>query len=523
MQRDINRLKNQTFDLLVCGGGIYGAWTAYDAALRGLKVAIVDKGDWASGTSSASSKLIHGGLRYLETFDFKLVKKSLAERQMFLQVAPHRIWPLRFGIPVFKNNRLGSLRLKIGLALYDFLADKMPDDQRHRVFAKGEFINHFPHLASSELISGFTYFDGQCDDARFVLEIIDGAYLAGAVCINYCAVTNLLDKNGKIQGALLEDKLTGNQFNITAKQVIDTTGRWSETFRHKKDSFRLTKGIHLVMPNVLNKEALLLTAKSDGRVYFMIPWYGMTLLGTTDTNYQDDLEHIPVTANDIRYLLDEANQVLDKVNWTEQDVIGAFSGVRVLQQSEANNPSQISRDWVLEITPTGLISSIGGKLTSAREDASQLVDYVCEQLGINVSCQTFGRDFPWLHGIPYQQLLDTARETAKHLGIDDECADYLVKRHGKRVEDIFQICKEYPPLIQRIKPELPFIKAELTFCSQYEMVIHLDDLLRRRIPLLILTKLKAEEITQIAYTAANSLGWDTEKTAGEIARLKALS
>ncbi|CAG7856592.1 partial glycerol-3-phosphate dehydrogenase, partial [biofilm metagenome] len=214
MQRDINRLKTDSFDLLVCGGGIYGAWTAYDAALRGLKVAIVDKGDWAGGTSSASSKLIHGGLRYLETLDFKLVKKSLAERQMFLQTAPHRIWPLRFGIPVFKNNRLGALRLKIGLALYDFLAGKMSDSQRHQQHVKSEFIEHFPCLATSELIAGFTYFDAQCDDARYVLELIDGACSAGAVCVNYCEVRELAEETGAIHGALLKDQVSCDTFTV---------------------------------------------------------------------------------------------------------------------------------------------------------------------------------------------------------------------------------------------------------------------------------------------------------------------
>ena len=175
MLRDFSKIKDRHFDVLICGGGIYGAWTAYDAALRGLKVAIVDQGDWACATSSASSKLIHGGLRYLESLDFKLVRKTLAERQMLLKTAPHRVWPLRFGIPVYKDSRLGSFRLNIGLSLYDFLADSVPKNQQYRRYPRNDFAGRFPCLDSTELQAGFTYLDAQTDDARFVLELIDGA------------------------------------------------------------------------------------------------------------------------------------------------------------------------------------------------------------------------------------------------------------------------------------------------------------------------------------------------------------
>ncbi len=522
MQRDFNRLKHQALDLLVCGGGIYGAWVAYDAALRGLKVALVDKGDWAGGTSSASSKLIHGGLRYLETFDFKLVKKSLAERQMLLHAAPHRVWPLRFGVPVFKNNRLGSLRLKIGLALYDFLAGKLTRQQRHQQHAKHAFHDLFPYLATAELTAGFTYFDAQTDDARFVLEIIAGAYAAGAACLNYCAVTELLEHASEVQGAVLQDQLTGATISLQAKQVIDTTGRWSQAFRRSEDRLRLSKGIHLVMPNILKKHALLLTAKADGRVFFMIPWYGLTLLGTTDNNYDGDLEDIPITDQDISYLLAEANLVLDNVNWTEQNIIGKFSGVRVLQHSHRDNPSHISRDWVAYTARNGLISSIGGKLTSAREDAGILVDMACQRLCVSAQCQTSGRQFPWLTDTEYSSLQAAALHEASLLGIDKDCAAWLVKRHGNRTNKIFALCKDNPALTERIRPELPFILADLVFCTQNEMVVHLDDLLRRRLPLLILAKLTPAEIKRLAIITANALGWDDNQKDAEIKRCQQL-
>jgi glycerol-3-phosphate dehydrogenase len=510
MQRDFSQLKTQKFDVLVCGGGIYGAWTAYDAALRGLTVAIVDKGDWAGATSSASSKLIHGGLRYLETFDFKLVKKSLAERSMLLEAAPHRIWPLRFGIPLYKSSRLNWLRLKIGLALYDFLAGDIPAPQKHQYHSKIDFIEHFPNIDPAGLLGGFTYFDAQTDDARLVLELIDGALSAGAVCVNYCEVTELIERNGKISGAIL-----------TASQVVDTTGRWTSLRQDNKGGFRLTKGIHLVMPKILGPEALLLTAKSDGRVFFIIPWYGVTLVGTTDTNYNGDIDTIPITPEDIDYLLNETNQVLKTLDWTEQDIIGKFAGLRVLQQSQKDNPTNISRDWSLKTSHNGLLTSVGGKLTSAREDAAVIVDTLCTNLGIKAACQTFGNAFPWLSGCNYPELLAKALSKARALAIDDDSALTLIKRHGNRVDAVLQLCEQRPELKQRIKPELPFIMADLVFCAQSEMVVHLDDLLRRRLPLLILAKLTPEEISYLADITANILGWTAIKTEDEIAQILA--
>ncbi len=522
MQRNFDRLKNRKFDLLVCGGGIYGAWTAYDAVLRGLNVAVVDKGDWASGTSSASSKLIHGGLRYLETFDFKLVKKTLAEREMLLRAAPHRVWPLRFGIPVFNDSRIGSFKLKIGLTLYDYLAGNLPAFQKHRHHSKAEFIERFPFLDSLSLKGGFSYFDAQTDDARFVLELIDGAISAGATCINYCEITEFIEKEGSIKGAILYDRTTNEKIEITTAVAVDTSGRWSSSLLRENKNRRLSKGIHLIMPSTLRDEALLLTAKSDGRVFFLIPWYGLTLLGTTDTNYDGDIENLPISTEDIRYLLTEANHVLATSKWTEHDIIGKFAGIRVLQHSNLNNPSSISRDWSLQMAPNGLLSSVGGKFTSAREDSSEIVDKVCEHLGIVKSCQTFGKAFPWISDTNFQFLQNDSMLKAKKLGIDDDSALWLVKRHGKRVENVLQLCEENRDLIARIKPELPFIAADLVFCARYEMSVHLDDLIRRRLPLMILAKLTTQDLSRLAGFAAEVLGWDTAKTDSEIERCHSL-
>jgi glycerol-3-phosphate dehydrogenase len=509
MKRDFAQLAGRHFDVLVCGGGIYGAWTAYDAALRGLKVAIVDQGDWASGTSSASTKLIHGGLRYLESLDFKLVKKALREREMLQKAAPHRVWPLRFGVPVFKGGRLNSVQLKLGLTLYDFLAGTLGSGQAHRHFSRAAFMARFPCLNPALLISGFTYADAQTDDARLVLELVDGALSSGAVCVNYCKVTGFIEDQGQVCGAKVQDKVGGKTAIVHARQVVNTIGQWTP-----ESGCRLTKGIHLILPKMLEDEALLLTAESDGRVFFVIPWYGITLLGTTDTDYAGDIDQVRVEADEVDYLLAEANRVLN-VNWTEADVIGRYAGLRVLKQSSKATPSDISRDWELKVADNGLLTSIGGKITSAREDAAQIVNTLCENLGVNEPCKTNARPFPWLAAQDYRQWLDAALLKAATLGVDNESALWLVRRHGKRVPMVFELIEQDAALAQRITPTLPLILADLVFCAGNEMVVHLKDLLRRRIPLSILAKITESELRHVAELAARTLGWDESALSDE--------
>ena len=515
MKRNFSMLAGKHFDLLVCGGGIYGAWTAYDAALRGLSVAIVEQGDWAGATSSASSKLIHGGLRYLETYDFKLVKKALAERQMLLAMAPHRVWPLRFGVPIYQDSRIGTLQLKAGLILYDFLAGFSAANIAHRHFSCAGFSERFTSLASAGLKGGYTYGDAQTDDARLVLELISGAISAGAVCVNYCKLTKYTEVEGKVCGATVQDQLSLNSAQISAKQIVNSTGQWTTAFEQAREWCRLTKGVHLVMPAVLTDEALLLTAKSDGRVFFMIPWYGMTLIGTTDTDYKGDIEHIAVEKQDVVYLLAEANHYL-KMAWTEADIVGSYAGVRVMKQSDKSSPSSVSRDWELKTAGNGLHYSIGGKLTSAREDAACIVDVVCERLDLAFPCATRSRRFPWAPEENFADWLIDVNMQASQLGLDKECAKWLIRRHGKRVGEIFRSIKNAPLLAEHITPELPFIYADLLFCAQNEMVIHLNDLLRRRMPLLILAKIDQSTLHRIAETVATTMGWDKVAVTAEI-------
>ena len=514
MNRVFSALQGE-FDLLVCGGGIYGAWTAYDAALRGLKVALVEKGDWAGSTSSCSSKLIHGGLRYLETYDFKLVRKALKERGRLLRVAPHRVWPLRFGVPVYADSRNGMLLLKAGLTLYDTLAGFPGEPMRHHHHWHNEFSQHFPFLDEATLTGGFTYGDAQTDDARLVLELVAGALAHGAVCVNYTKLVAWDEAHGLVCGATVQDVETGLTMQVRARQCVSTAGQWNAMTAQGSAWCRLTKGIHLVLPALPTSEAILLTAKEDGRVFFIIPWYGRTLLGTTDTDYRDDVNRVEVEAEDVDYLLAAANGYL-KTPWSKADVIGSYAGLRVMKQSDAAHPSAASRDWELKTTGNGLLYAIGGKLTSAREDATVIVDTVCTRLGVAAACATRRQDLPWK---PQQDFAVWSQEMtaqALRLGIDADCTKWLLRRHGARVEQVLRIVKESPELAARIVPDLPFIHADLLLSARDEMVLHLSDLLRRRMPLLILAKLDVAEMRKLAELVAPVLGWDAQRVAQEV-------
>ncbi len=507
MKRDFSLLCGHQFDLLVCGGGIYGAWTAYDAALRGLSVAIVEQGDWACSTSSASSKLIHGGLRYLETYNFRLVKKALREREMLLEAAPHRVWPLRFGVPVYADSRIGTVQLMAGLTLYDLLAGGLGSEMRHHHFDAQAFADRFPFLNPGNLKGGFTYSDAQTDDARLVLELIDGAMTAGAVCLNYCKLTGFLETDGQVCGAKVQDQLDGIAAEILAHQIVNATSQWITTTQEGRGWCRLTKGIHLLLPAVLDEEALLLTAQSDGRVFFMIPWYGLTLIGTTDTDYQGDINHVAVEEADVAYLLAETNHYL-RTAWTEADVIGSYAGVRVMKHDDKSSPSASSREWELKTASNGVHYSVGGKITSAREDAAHIVNAVCAQLGVNAPCPTKGKKFPWAPDEDYCAWLPATSDQASQLDVDEGSAKWLIRRHGKRVDEIFRIIGSNSQMAERIMPALPFIYADLLWSARNEMVVHLDDLLRRRMPLLILAKLTENDLRRIAAFVATTLGWD---------------
>ncbi|MFQ5511370.1 MAG: FAD-dependent oxidoreductase [Candidatus Krumholzibacteriia bacterium] len=519
MIRDGGRLAG-AFDVLVVGGGIYGAWTAYDAALRGLRVAIIDKGDWGSGTSSASSKLIHGGLRYLEQLRLGLVRRSLDERRRLATLAPHRVLPLRFLIPVYRGGRAGSFRLKLGLTLYDALAGKHQPVAAHRVMDRAAVLEAFPFLEPNGLRAGFTYGDCGMDDHRFVLEIIAGAVDAGAVAVNYAEALELLADGGGVAGAVVRDVPANQTMEVRAGMVVNAAGPWAPSLGVNSApaaSVRLIKGVHLVMPPLPTPDAMLIMTRG-GRVFFLIPWYGRTLLGTTDTDYIGDPDRVHVEEADVAYLLDEVNRVLGSVSWTPSDVLAGFAGIRALRKRHGGPAHLVSREWSLEQPARGYLVSVGGKFTSARADAACIVDRVSRALGREAGSSTTGsRPFPWSPGRDhYDVWRNIALNEAARAGLDADTAAAAIGRFGTSIANLLTRIESGPALAERLVPDAPFCKAEVIHAAEHEMVLHLDDLLRRRLPLLILARIDRRTLEEAAALAAPVLGWSAERCRVEV-------
>lgn len=490
LRRDVAALGAQAFDLLVVGGGIYGAWTACDAALRGLRVALVEKHDWGSGTSSASSKLIHGGLRYLEHLEFSLVRHALAERRVLTHIAPHLVRPLRFMVPIWKGARVGRLQMAAGLTLYDLLAGFDQPVERHRSFSARRLLQRHPYLRREGLRGGLSYGDCQEDDARMTLAVVAAAQSAGAVVANRVGVERLLDDAGGFAGAQAIDGFTGQAITLRARATVIAAGPWSPALvGAQAPRVKLVKGVHLVMPAIAgNHDAFLFTAPQDGRVYFVIPWYGRTLLGTTESAVGDPAEAV-VQNDDVRYLLDAARNALPELGWTRADVIGAFAGVRTLQADDEESLSAVTREFtVLEPRPR-VILPVGGKYTTARCDAVDIVDRVLRALGRERALSlTHERALP---GAPaaagYEDWFAGACAELVAAGIAAHCAPQLAQRHGLRTRRLIELVRECRDWARPLVDGLAFIEAEVVLARRDEMAWSVDDVLRRRMPLSLLS------------------------------------
>ena len=366
----------EAFDLLIVGGGIYGAWTALEASLQGYRVALVERGAWASGTSRASSKLIHGGLRYLEHGDVGLVRKSLRERARLLRLAPHRVRPIRFLIPVTRHGRLSRWRLELGLHLYDALAGDLAGIAPAEGWCRATVASGAPFLAREGLVAGYTYGDAATDDAALVRDVVTAAQRSGAVCVAQAPVASLVRNGGRVSGA----ELVGGG-TIRATSTVLTAGPWAFTLAglDPQRAARFTKGVHLVLPPLpwaepfaVAETAVLLTAPQDGRVFFLIPWRGGTMVGTTDTDFSGAPDAAAVQDADVAYLLTAVAATCPGLGWTENDIRDAWVGVRTLRPGAAG-ASALTRDWELRQPEPGLLLPVGGKLTSARVEAVRIV------------------------------------------------------------------------------------------------------------------------------------------------------
>jgi glycerol-3-phosphate dehydrogenase len=507
LKRDLSGLRSGRFDLLVIGGGIYGAWTAYDAASRGLSVALVEKTDWGAGTSSASSKLIHGGLRYLEHYEFGLVRHALRERRTLYRIAPHLVRPLNFVLPMWKGPRASPLMVSAGLHLYDLLALGGQPVPRHKFHRPRQLLARYPFVDPQRLLGGFRYGDCQEDDARMTLVVVAAAQSFGAVCANRVRAERLIEQDGRVRGAELHDLRSDERFTVQADVVVNAAGPWAPFLPGlRAPKVKLVKGTHLILPAIAGcNEAFLLTA-ADGRVFFVIPWYGRTLVGTTESSVQHPSEAVP-TEEETRYLLDGVRRGLPGIGWTESDVIGAFSGVRMLQAEDADSLAAVSREFAVTQPQPGLVMHLGGKYTTARSDSIEIVDAVYRMLGRKPPpAVTHRHALPGAPPEPFEMWQAQAIAGLAAAGVDLDAARWLSLRHGTGVDAILALIEQRPELAARIDEQAPFILAEGVHAIRNEMALEVDDLARRRMPLSLLVNGDAWKSQLQALLSAETAG-----------------
>ncbi|MBI1913820.1 MAG: glycerol-3-phosphate dehydrogenase [Planctomycetes bacterium] len=483
MKRNVDALTDGPFDLIVLGGGITGAGVALDATLRGLRVALIDKGDFASGTSSISSKLVHGGLRYLEHADIPLVYEALHERALLLSNAPHLVHPLRFVLPFYRGGRVPAWRWRAGLTLYDLLAGS-GNIRRSRPLGRACLAREFPGLRAESLTGGAEYYDAQMDDARLCIEVVKTAAEHGSCVANYVEAVDFARQSGLITGVRAIDHVTGRQLVIEARQVLNATGPWVDAVcRLAGDEggprLRPTKGVHLVAPGRGLTSAFLLLHPRDGRVFFVIPWLGKTLVGTTDTEHHTPPDDVRATPDDLRYLLEGHNHYFSPP-LSERDLLGHFVGLRPLLRARPAEPSSLSREFRLFWSPSGLLSVAGGKYTTYRHMAEVITDAVVRRLGVRRHSHTRRQRLDGAPDEPWPAFRDRTIASLKKAGLSAEAAWHLVHRYGRRALEVAAYIERNAALARPAHPDEPDLCAEFLYQRDHEMALFPADFLLRR-------------------------------------------
>jgi glycerol-3-phosphate dehydrogenase len=539
-ERAIETLAGEQFDVLVIGGGVTGAGVALDAASRGYSVALVEKADFASGTSSRSSKLVHGGLRYLQNFDLGLVREALLERQLMVKLAPHLVRPLPIVVPAFEGARLDRL-VGIGLNMYDVMATprlrgrlggrraaprgRGTDDgwesdwspSRHRVLAGEAVVELLPALSARGPTSGYLFYDCQTDDVRLVLTILGEAERFGAILANRVEVLEL-----DPAGARVREAESGSEFVVRADNVVNATGVWADRIRPEElhseaevPTIAPSRGTHLTLATEdLPLRAGAIVPAGEGRSIFALPWLGRSLIGTTDNNYDGDIDHVRPPAEDVEYLLDAVNQFFG-TSFEPGVLTGAYAGVRPLISSGDTKKSvDISRKAELYETSSGLITITGGKLTTWRRMAKLAVDRLVEREGREAPCRT--------HEIPLGEPAEPA-SLPRVTGVADGAYDALAARYGHAAENVLAVAASEPTLSEAIVPGMPDLLAEAPFSAQCEQARTIGDVLLRRTRLGILAAREVcsdDVLGRVARALGSELGWDAARTATEVQRFR---
>ena len=508
----LDRLRSESFDVLVIGGGVTGAGVALDAAARGLRTAIVERDDWASGTSSKSSKLIHGGLRYLQQKEYLLVYENLAERQRLLRNAPHLVHELPFLIPLFGKdgvvNATVAKAYSTALWLYD-LTGGLRIGKRHKRITRDEALEHFPTLRADRLVAAFLYYDAQADDARLTLSLVRTAVLDhGAVAVNHAGVTGLVkDAAGQVTGAVLADGST-----VQARCVVNAAGVWADDVRaldeaQHPNSIRPAKGVHVTVPadRLPCDIAAVVPVPKDKRSIFVVPWGDQTYVGTTDTDYDGSVDDPQCTPEDVAYLLDAINAATSSA-LTTADVTGTWAGLRPLVKSATTErTADLSRRHQVGVSASGVVSITGGKLTTYRKMAADTVDEVVKRVGGAKRSPT--KKLPVRGAGGLKAFLEPA--AAERLGTTPELLEHLVGRYGSDAPRLLALINADPALGEPLVAGLPYVRAEAVYAVREEMATDLADILARRTR----AQLRDRDATaaaagSLAALVGPDLGWD---------------
>ncbi len=513
---NLERLASDTFDVLVVGGGITGAAVARDVALRGLHVGLVEKGDYASGTSSRSSQLIHGGLRYLEHFDFGLVFEALRERQILIRTAPHLISPQTFLFPAYRGDRTGPWRMRLGLAAYDILAG-FRSIGRHKRIRLRDVATVEPGLRTSGLRALASYFDATTNDARLTLAVLRSAAAAGALAVNYTKVIGLrCSDGGRVSGARARDELSGSEFEIRARVIANAGGVWAgEIFEltgsPRPGLVRPSKGSHLVLEQerLPVRNALIFESPIDHRIMFVIPWGGFTLVGTTEVEFDGPADEVGSSPAEVAYLLESVGKVLPHAGPTPADVCGTYAGLRPLVAEGDLPTGATSREHAIMEAPANLFTIAGGKLTTHRLMAEQLGDLVVKRLardfGVEPRERCLTRVTP-LSGAPARKQLSAmiavATSEARRLGLPEDTGAHLVRRYGSEFREILRRIELDSNLGELLVPHHLYTAAEALFSAEMEMAQTVTDFMTRRTHLVYAGGAKHHDV---AERAARSL------------------
>lgn len=490
-QNNILAMASETFDVCIIGGGITGAGTARDAASRGMKVCLIEQNDFASGTSSRSSKLIHGGIRYLENLEFGLVFEALNERHILFDIAPHLVHPLSFVLPVYRGGRVGMFKMGLGMWLYDALA-MLHTPKFHERLSPGDTIAKVPQLRSEELLGSYMYSDAYMDDDRLVIETMRSAHRYGAKLASYVkAGKGVFNDKGKLQSIEAEDKFSGKKFSIKAKHFVSTVGPWTDQFAESlfewKKILRPSKGIHLTLSRERFplQEAVVMATDKDRRIIFGIPRHDMVIVGTTDTDFTASPETVHSDKEDVKYLLNIIDGYFPEAKITEKDIIASYSGVRPLVADGSSTESKTSREHVILHTPRNVTFVAGGKYTTYRRMARDIMEVVLKEEFVLEDRIKFARNQtrevinPIITPEKLSEALAQSLSWAPEYGLIEAETLKLAERHGFEALDILE---------QGEKAGLhrPW-EMEALFASHYTMCFHLKDFMLRRTPLFLAT------------------------------------